>query len=163
MSGDAWSTLLPSLSFVDSDAGYLDHIRPLRNPRRQQASDLFGRAAAGLPPRDAQPRIDAFGFKRALHLGLEPAEDRLRRPRGSKQRVARRHVIVAEPALPDRRHVRELARAGAPGDGERTQLARLDLRQDGGDGRDPERDSARDQIGDRLGADPVWNVDDVDA
>src|SRR3954470_18837818 len=106
ISGDARSTLLPSLSFIDSDAGYLDHIRPLRNPRRQQASDLFGRTDAGVDPRDAKPRRYAFGFERALHLGLEPAKDRLRRPRGSKQRVARRHVIVAKPALPDRRHVR---------------------------------------------------------
>src|SRR3979409_2172656 len=157
------STLLLSSSFVDSDAGYLDHIRPLRNPRCQQALDLFGRTDARLDPRDAQPPMNAVVFEGASDLGLELAENWLRRPRRGKERIARRHVIVPESALPDRRYVRQLARAHASGDGQGAQLARLNLRQHGGDGRNPKRDSAPEQIGDRRGADPIRNVDHVDA
>src|SRR3981189_2354887 len=164
MPGDApVSTLLLSSSFVDSDAGHLDHIRPLRNPHRQQALDLFGWPDARLDPRDAQPPMNAVVFERALHHSLEPGENGLRRPRRSKQRIARRHVIVAEPALPDGRNVWQVARARASGNGQRGELARLDWGQGGGDGKNPERDTPRDQIGDRLGPDPIWNVDDIDA
>src|SRR5262245_53532707 len=120
----------PGSKLLRLDASVLDDLPPFGDFLADEPAELPGAPANYLGAALRDLLADVGRVESARELLVQFFDDRLRCAGGNEEAVPYRGLDAGQPGLRQGRNVRQDRDAGRPGDGQRTQLARLHQRGD---------------------------------